>query len=89
MAIYLEVELNDPDLENLLSYLNKQTHLNVPSKEMLLSNALEWMKRCDRFAYQGKTPRVILSLGDNREPFGVPQELPSQCDLSPSVALKG
>jgi hypothetical protein len=44
MAIQFSVSAVDPDLENLLLYLDKLTHLDAYQKIQLVGNAREWLE---------------------------------------------
>ena len=51
LSISLHVEAKDPDLENLLLYVDGLTHLNAFSKRNLVERCLAWIIRADLFAY--------------------------------------
>ena len=66
MSITLRVELSDPDLEQLLIYLDGLRHLNRGAKEDLLIRCREWLNRSDKFTYNAlPSPQVSLTIDGN------------------------
>jgi len=55
LSISLHVNAEDPDLENLLLYLDGLTHLSASQKRNLVKRALAWIIRADLFTYMDES----------------------------------
>jgi hypothetical protein len=81
--IQLTVKTVDADVEALLGYLNKLSHLKPIERESLLDRTKVWLRLADQFSYPLSSdgpPDVQIDMNAIREPLGRHSGIQSQCE---------
>ena len=69
MSIHLSIKADDPQVENILAYLDSQ-QLSREDKVYLLERSLKWLRACDTGVYdispdQGSLSLVVVASSPN------------------------